>query len=68
MFGHYWHAISMAFRWRADDGQFLAAFRSSLHPIKKNKKNTKNFIIGPPLTKFSESAHGLDTFFDHLTQ
>ena len=39
--GHYQHAkpnaISMVFRWQADDGQLLVAFWTSLHPINLKK-------------------------------
>ena len=45
-------AITMAFRWRAEDGQFIVIFGSSI-PSSTNKKKT----FGPPLTKLSGSAH-----------
>ena len=46
----------MEFRWRADDGPCLVAFRTSpCHQLKKTKKNVVS--VGPPLTKLSESAH-----------
>ena len=42
----------MAFRWRADDGPFIAVFGSQSH------HQLKNVIkFGPPLTKLSRSAH-----------
>ena len=47
----------MAFRWRADDGPLLVAFRSPLHPISKKKNKKKPVSVGPPLTKLSGSAH-----------
>ena len=43
----------MAFRWRADDGPFIAVLGSS-SPY-STKKNAIKF--GPPLTKLSGSAH-----------
>ena len=44
--------ISVAFRWRADGGPFIAVFESSIpHQVKNVIK------FGPPLTKLSESAH-----------
>ena len=51
------NAISMAFRWQADYGPFLVAFRFSpcLQLKKKQKKNVVS--VGPPLTKLSGSAH-----------
>ena len=47
------NAISMAFRWRAVDGPFIAVFRSSI------PHQPFFFFIkfGPPLTKLSGSAH-----------
>ena len=42
----------MAFRWRADDGPFIAVFGC---PIPSSTKNPIKF--GPPLTKLSGSAH-----------
>ena len=45
----------MAFRWRADDGRVV--FGSS-HPSSTKKKTEKNVVkVGPPLAKFSGSAH-----------
>ena len=59
------NAISMAFRLWADDGPLLLAFRSSLHPIKKQKqkkphktpqktkqrqKTNKNVVVSVGLT------------------
>ena len=41
------NAISMEFRWRADD-------QNSILSLKKTKK----LSVGPPLTKLSGSAHG----------
>ena len=43
------YAISMAFRWRTYDGLVLVVFGSSLPSG-----------VGPPLTKFYGSAHGMD--------
>ena len=43
--------------WRANDGPFIAVFRSSI-PSSTKKKTQKNVIkFGPPLTKLSGSAH-----------
>ena len=48
---HAW--ISMAFRWRSDDGPLIFAFWFSLpHKLKKNVVK-----VGPPLTKLSGYAH-----------
>ena len=42
----------MAFRWQANDGSFILVFGSSI------PSSTKKYIkFGPPLTKFSGSAH-----------
>ena len=49
------NAIYMAFRWWADDGPLLVFVVSSV-PIEKNKYKTFS-EVGPPLTKFSGSAH-----------
>ena len=46
------NAILMAFCWLADDGPLIVVFGSSLPSSNKNVK------VGPPLIKFSESAHG----------
>ena len=46
----------MAFRWRADDGPLTVVFGSS-HPSSTKKTTKKNVKVGPPLTKFSGSAH-----------
>ena len=43
----------MAFRWRADDGPLKGVFGFSL-PSSKKKNVVK---VGPPLTKFTGSAH-----------
>ena len=43
----------MAFRWRADDGSLIVVFGPS-HPHQLKKNVVK---VGPPLTKFSGSAH-----------
>ena len=37
-------SISMAFRWRADDGPFLALIRSSIPSSTKNKNLWQNFL------------------------
>ena len=51
----------MVFRWRADDGRLIVVFGSShLSSTKKKKqkkKKKKHVKVGPPLTKFSGSAH-----------
>ena len=48
----------MAFPWRADDGPFIAEFRSSIPTPTKRKKSKENlFKFGPPLTKLSGSAY-----------
>ena len=47
-------AIYMAFRWLANVGPFIAVFGSSI-PSSTSKK----IKFGPPLTKFSGSAHVL---------
>ena len=49
------NAIYMAFCCRADDGPLIEVFGSSLPSQKKDKSVVK---VGPPLTKFSGSAHG----------
>ena len=47
------NAITMAFRWRADDCPFIAVFGSSIpHQLKK-----KRYQIWTPPTKLSGSAH-----------
>ena len=50
------NAISMTFRWRADDGPVKAVFRSSIP--RSTKKRYQN-LVGPPLTKLSGSAHAV---------
>ena len=45
----------MAFRWRADDGPFIAVFGYSI-PLPTKKKVIK---IGPSLKKLARSAHAL---------
>ena len=53
------NAISIPFRWRANDRPLLVVFGSSL-PSSTKKSNKKNVVrIGPPLTKLSGSAHEL---------
>ena len=47
------NAIKMAFRWRADGGPRIVLFGST-HPSSAKKSVVK---VGPPLTKFSGSAH-----------
>ena len=47
----------MAFRWRAVDDPLIVVFGSPLPPPHKAKKNF--VIVGPPLTKFSGSAHDI---------
>ena len=54
------NAISVAFRWRADDGPFKEVFGWSLYPLINLKG--KNIKFEPPLTKLSGSAHGLCCF------
>ena len=57
------NAISIAFRWRADNGTFLdiwifGSSNPSTTKKKKKKKKKKNVIkFGPPLTNLSGSAH-----------
>ena len=53
----------MTFRWRDDDDPLIVVFGSS-HPSSTSEKNynkkkqKKNVVkVGPPLTKFSGSAH-----------
>ena len=53
----------MAFRWRADDGPFIAVFRSSILSSTKKKNAIKS---GPPLTKLSGSAHGMVDFCTYV--
>ena len=52
MLGHH----RPASRWRADERPFIVTFGSSIPS--STKKNVIKF--GPPLTKLSGSAHGLD--------
>ena len=52
------NAIEMAFRWRANDGPLTVVIGSSPHQLKQKVK------VGPPLTKFSGSAHEQDVEFE----
>ena len=61
MLGHHEHASKMPFKWHfaggADDGPLIVVFGSSLPS--STKKNPKNVKVGPPLIKFSGSAHDI---------
>ena len=58
MVGHHQPANETAFRWRADDGPFIAVIWS-LYPPSTKKKVIK---FGPTLTKLSGSAHESDVY------
>ena len=52
----------MAFRWQADNGPLLVAFRSSLHPI--NQK--KNVVSVGPLWQNFQDPHMPKSLFQEL--
>ena len=59
----------LAFRWRADDGPLIVLFGPT--HSSSTKKRKKNVIkVGPPLTKFSGTAHEVSNAFPfaHLLQ
>ena len=58
MMDHYWPASETPFQWRFAGRPIIAGFWWSLGPLSPKKKTNFFFIrVGPPLTKFSGSAH-----------
>ena len=51
--------VGPSFRWQADDGPLIMAFDHFFpHQLEKTTEKTLSNLFGPPLTKFSGSAHG----------
>ena len=61
MLGHHQHASEIPFKWCFAGGPMLARLYWYLDPPTPQLKKKKNVVkVGPPLTKFSESAHDYD--------
>ena len=62
MLGHHQHASKTPFKWRFASGPMMAHLEWYLDPPTPHQLK-KNFVkVGPPLTKFSGSAHDCDCF------
>ena len=58
MLGNHQHASEMPFKWRFAGGPMMACLKCYLDPPTPHQLKKNSFKVGPPLTKFSRSAHG----------